>query len=108
VIFHDAKQCLGLEDPQNQATQAVRWTAPTALLVYALVLLWYARRAQDGCPADWLARPWYGRKAAPSFADMLTALRRDAWRAYVYAPPGRRQRLKNAAFTWPDAVLATA
>jgi hypothetical protein len=40
VAFHDAKQFLGLEDPQGQAPAAVRRTAPLALVVYGLVLLW--------------------------------------------------------------------
>ena len=44
VAFHDQKQFLGFEDPQNQAATAVARTAPMAGLVYDLVLLWYAAR----------------------------------------------------------------
>jgi hypothetical protein len=108
VCFHDAKQHLGLEDPQNRAEPAVRRTAPTALLVYALVLLWAARRARAGHPTDWLRRPWYPRKTVPSFADMLAALRRDAWRRHLSAPARRRRRPHNPGPAWADALLATA
>src|SRR5688500_5074551 len=47
VSFHDQKQFLGFEDPQNQTGQAVARTAPLASIVYALVLLWYAARVQE-------------------------------------------------------------
>jgi hypothetical protein len=108
VCFHDAKQHLGLEDPQNRAPAAVRRTAPTALLVYALVLLWYAGRPRTGRATDWLRRPWYPRKTAPSFADMLAALRRDAWHRHLSPPTRRRRRPQNPALAWADALLATA
>jgi hypothetical protein len=51
VAFRDAKQHLGFEDPQNQTAKAVRRTAPIALLVYDLVLLWSASRmtTRPGC-----------------------------------------------------------
>jgi len=41
VTFHDAKQHLGLADPQDQSPTAVRRATPMAFLVYALVLLRY-------------------------------------------------------------------
>ena len=108
VTFHDAKQSLGFEDPPAQTSSAVRRTAPLALVVYGLVVLWYAEQVQDGRAAPCLARPWYRRKTTPSFADMLAALRRAGWRRYVYRPPSRHQRLKKPPIPWPDAVLATA
>ena len=87
VSFHDQKQCLGLEDPQAQTAQAVARTAPLAGIVYDLVLLWYAERVQQGRSPDWVARPWYRSKTAPSFLDMLTAARQESWRWDVSAPP---------------------
>ncbi len=54
-------------------------TAPFAFLVYALVLLWYADAGSSGMPGSWLQRPWYRGKEAPSFLDMLTAVRRAGW-----------------------------
>jgi hypothetical protein len=108
VTFHDAKQSLGFEDPQNQSAQAVRQTAPLAGIVYALVLLWAADRVTDGVTLHWVVRPWYPTKAAPSFQDLLTALRVAGWRCYIADPPSSPRRPNNAATPWPDAVLATA
>jgi hypothetical protein len=87
VAFHDQKQSLGFEDPQNQTATAVARTAPLAGLVYGLVLLWYAARLQQGRAAPWIVRPWYRTKATPSFLDMLTALRQDSWRPHFSDPP---------------------
>ncbi|MGH2669002.1 MAG: IS701 family transposase [bacterium] len=108
VTFHDAKQSLGFEDPQSQASAAVRRTAPLALVVYDLIVLWYAGRLRDGHAATWPTRPWYRQKTKPSFLDMLTALRREAWQHYVYQPPSRQRRRQNPTISWPAAVLATA
>ena len=77
VTFWLLKGWLGFEEPQNQTATAVRRTAPFAGLVFALVVLWYATELQAGHAAAWLARPWYRRKAAPAFADVLTTLRQQ-------------------------------
>jgi hypothetical protein len=87
VAFHDQKQFLGFEDPQNQSATAVARTAPLAGVVYDLVLLWYAARVQQGRADDWIVRPWYRSKATPSFLDMLTAVRQDSWRLLFSGPP---------------------
>jgi DDE superfamily endonuclease len=87
VAFHDQKQFLGFEDPQNQTPEAVARTAPMAGLVYDLVLLWYATRVRHGHAANWPVRPWYRSKTAPSFLDMLTAVRQEAWRLHFSDPP---------------------
>jgi hypothetical protein len=108
VTFHDAKQFLGFEDPQNQQPTAVRRTAPLALLVYDLVLLWYADRSQDAAAPAALHRPWYRTKTAPSFLDMLTALRREGWRCYLSAPSWDPRRPQKSPDGWPAAVLSTA
>ena len=87
VAFHDQKQFLGFEDPQNQAATAVARTAPLAGIVYDLVLLWYAARLQQGHATAWTARPWYRSKSTPSFLDMLTAVRHDSWSVRFSDPP---------------------
>ena len=87
VAFHDQKQFLGFEDPQNQTATAVARTAPMAGIVYDLVLLRYAARVQQGVAPGWLIRPWYRAKTAPSFLDMLTAARQESSRWDVSAPP---------------------
>jgi hypothetical protein len=77
VTFENSKQLLGLEDPANRKPLAVERTAPLALVLYSLLLTWFDRvgylfvRFPD--------RPWYRHKREPSFADMLTTLRRLSW-----------------------------
>jgi DDE superfamily endonuclease len=77
VTFWLLKGMLGFEEPQNQTERAVRRAAPFAGLVFALVVLWYAAELRAGRAAAWVARPWYRRKAAPSFADVLATLRQQ-------------------------------
>jgi len=77
VTFENSKQFLGLEDPANRLAQAVRRTAPVALVLYSLVVVWFHRLGHG-----WLRfpdRPWYPKKVEPSFADLLTTLRRVSW-----------------------------
>jgi hypothetical protein len=108
VAYHDAKQWLGLEDPQNQSRQAVQRTAPVAFVVYDLVLLWYAAQVRDHAAPAWLERPWYRQKDTASFLDMLTALRRAGWQQAVSAAAWPPRRPQNTAAMWLHAVLATA
>jgi len=108
VAFHDTKQFLGFEHPQSQAEPAVLRTAPMAFVVYDLVLLWSADQVQSEGPLRWIPRPWYGAKSAPSFSDMLTALRREGWRRAILAPPCPTRWMQNAPPAWSDALLATA
>jgi hypothetical protein len=77
VTFENSKQLLGLEDPANRLPQAVQRTAPMALVLYSVVVVWFHRVGHA-----WLRfpdRPWYRRKVEPSFADLLTTLRRVSW-----------------------------
>jgi hypothetical protein len=108
VAFHDAKQFLGFEDPQNQAALAVARTAPLAGLVYGLVLLWYAEQVQRGLASGWPCRPWYRGKTAPSFLDILTALRHDSRPIIISAPPSPPRRLKKSAHHPSDPVSVAA
>ncbi len=112
VTFHDVKQFLGLEDPQNgwwrrdagsrrakkkagpnprkdRGRLAVERTAPMLFFTYALVNLWYL---EHGRPEEDVARakiqaPWYTRKRQPSFSDMLGALRWEIVAGQLKADP---------------------
>jgi hypothetical protein len=77
MTHFDCKQHLGLEDPANRVPKAVQRTAPMAMFLYSLTIVWYATEGH----ADWMipARTWYWWKSKPSFADMLTTLRRKSW-----------------------------
>jgi len=83
--FRNAKQFLGLEDPQNRTARAVARTAPMALLAYSLVILWFARSGHT----TWrlIPRPWYRHKSSPSFADMLHHLRLQSVDHFLFSHP---------------------
>jgi DDE superfamily endonuclease len=73
VSFHDAKGQLGFEQPQGWSTRAVQRTAPVAMLLYSLVVLWFSRQGHRHYQPP--TRPWYIGKTDASFADMLATLR---------------------------------
>jgi hypothetical protein len=112
VTFRDLKQILGIAAPQNgwwrraagkrssgrrpgpgaqrgRSRPAVERTFPFVLAVHAIVVVWYA---EHGRAAEHVARirviaPWRRDKRAPSFADMLGALRAELLRARLSAHP---------------------
>jgi hypothetical protein len=96
TAFHDSKQSLGFEEPQGWTRRAVERTAPTAMLLYSLIVLWFVREGHR-CYRS-LDRPWYTNKTQPSFADMLATLRRVSIREKVSAlalgGPGSRKLLE--------------
>lgn len=102
VTFHDSKQSLGFEQPQGWSRRSVERTAPMAMLLYSLIVLWFAREGHRHYqPLDC---PWYSTKTEASFADMLTTLRRQSIRQKVFSlglrGPGSRkirQLLENIA-----------
>ena len=94
VTFENSKQLLGLEDPANRTPQAVARTAPMALVLYSLIVTWFH---QDGHPrVEFPDRPWYRRKREPSFADMLTTVRRQSWEHHLRTQQPKTGRLKKS------------
>jgi hypothetical protein len=85
VTFENAKQLLGFEDPANRKEKAVRRTAPMALVLYSLIVLWFHREGHRHL--QFPDRPWYPRKQEPSFADLMTTLRRASWREKIRTLP---------------------
>ena len=77
VTFEGAKQVLGFEDPANRLPQAVKRTAPMALVLYSLVVWWFDVEGHKH--VRFPKRPWYWKKREPSFQDMVTTLRRLSW-----------------------------
>ncbi len=99
VGFRDAKQHLGLTEPSNgwsrgkrrtrpkpgpqprgnRGRRAVQRTTPFIWIVYGVVVVWYLR--EDRWKRDVETRRsqalWYTHKSAPSFTDMLDALRTE-------------------------------
>jgi len=101
VTFHECKQHLGIDEPENRTREAVRRTAPTGFLLYSLITLWHECIRPE--PATPLRN--YRGKTRASFADMFAALRSDSLREFEKKhlsipgiPPGVRkviQRLEN-------------
>lgn len=112
VAFRDGKQLIGVEDPQNgwwrrkqrtpappkqpgpnplgdRGRTAVERTFPFAFAVYALVILWYFKHGDPSKDVERVKAeaPWYAHKKAPSFTDMLAAMRRALWAERLSASP---------------------
>jgi len=127
VTFRDAKQNLGLEEPQNgwwrrpkrirrrrkkpgpqprgrRGERAIRHTVPLIFCVYGLVLVWYFRHGKAGQDVARVRRrcPWYRHKKEPSFADMLGAVRRELWAARIMAYPSLKRVRRNIIRLIPD------
>lgn len=85
VTFENCKQLLGLEDAANRTEKAVRRTAPMALVLHALTVVWFHQEGHRHL--QFPDRPWYPQKEEPSFADMLTTLRRLSWQEKIRTLP---------------------
>jgi hypothetical protein len=88
--FEHCKQFLGLEDPANRLPKAVERTAPMALFLYTIVIVWFHHTGHQFVRFPF--RPWYPQKTETSFADMLTTLRRLSYEektAEVLSKPAR-------------------
>ena len=90
VAFYNAKQFLGLEDPQNRTPKAVQRTAPLVLYLHTLVILWFAEHGYFDSDAYRLAHPWYLQKRTPSFADMRACLKAVSAEDSISRYPGHK------------------
>jgi hypothetical protein len=77
VLFFNSKQMMGFEDPANRTPLAVQRTAPVGMVLYGLMLIWFDREGHR--LVSYPDRPWYRSKSEPSFADILSTLRRVSW-----------------------------
>jgi hypothetical protein len=131
VSFRDAKQHLGLEDPQNgwgrrkagsrrrrkragpqprgrRGEIATLHTFPLAFIAYAVVVLWYLEhgRKEHDVQRAWSRMPWYTSKRTPSFNDMLVALRRETWAGRLSEDPQNGRDRRKIRDWLSDALLA--
>ena len=104
--FQGSKSHLGFEEPQGWSRQAVRRTAPLAMLLYSLTVLWFAREGHALYKPP--QRPWYRHKVRPSFADMLATLRYACLRAAISASPTQKQERQNLLLLLPDTLRVVA
>ena len=91
--FENCKQFLGLEDPANRLPKAVVRTAPMALFIYTLVVVWFHKTGHQLLRFPF--RPWYTKKEEPSFADMLTTLRRVSYEEKTPQPLPEQSEPEN-------------
>jgi hypothetical protein len=103
--FHECKGKLGFEDPQNRTDRAVERTAPMALWLHTLIVLWYLATGQHSRAARQPAMPWYEKKA-PTFSDMLATLRRASWAQRLFDPCASVQTLRKRMRPLVDALAA--
>jgi DDE superfamily endonuclease len=103
--FHECKGRLGFEDPQNRKDHAVERTAPMALWLHTLVVLWYLATGQHLRAARQSPLPWY-TKTAPAFSDMLTTLRRASWSERLSIPCANVQTLRKRMRPLVEALAA--
>jgi len=80
VAFQNSKSHFGFEDPQSRKRRAVERTAPFGLVLYSLVIVWFAQHGHARCTFP--NRPWYKKKATPAFLDILATLRRESLREH--------------------------
>jgi hypothetical protein len=91
--FFGSKTFLGFEEPQGWSRLAVLRTAPITMLLYSLIVAWFARAGHTLYHP--LVRPWYRTKTHPSFADMLATLKRACLREEVSARLGEARLPEN-------------
>lgn len=107
--FQDCKQKLGAEESEAQLPAAVRRTAPFAMTLYSLVVLWYVSGGHREAEAlATRADPWYVKESRPSFTDMLASLRRLGWARSVVDPPGRNTAQQKSIEEYLARVVAAA
>src|SRR5204862_1113271 len=91
--FEYCKQFLGLEDPANRLPKAVERTAPMAMFIYSIVVVWFHQTGHQFVRFPF--RPWYPQKEETSFADVLTTLRRLSYEEKTAGVLRRLAQLKT-------------
>lgn len=104
--FQESKGHLGFEEPQGWTRRAVERTAPTAMVLYSLIVLWFALEGHREYRPPY--RPWYRTKRAPSFSDMLSTLRRQSIRRQLFSlgigDRGREKWVQTLLHAYQDAA----
>ncbi len=67
-----SKGQLGFDEPRGWTRRAVECTAPTAMVLFKLNVLWIAAKGHRHYRAPW--RLWYRSKSGECFTDMLAVL----------------------------------
>ena len=76
-LLRTASNCSGWKTRPIGCPRPYCGQLPWSLLLYSLVVAWYHQVGHQW--ERFPDRPWYRRKKEPSFADMLSTLRRRSW-----------------------------
>jgi len=106
VTHQNSKQLMGFQDPANRTRQAVMRTAPMAMILYSLIILWFHNTGHHRL--SFPIRPWYPKKAEPSFADMLTTLRRRSWHEKLRGGSKKTAPLRKSLYLIIDFLARAA
>jgi hypothetical protein len=108
VVFKEAKQCLGAEQPQSRLPKAVERQFPLALMLVSLVKLWFVTHGYQTRFAVISGGPWYHSKTEPAFSDMLAALRRACWTQRILLDSTSDVELRKILDTLIDQLARAA
>ncbi len=93
VTFREVRDHLGVETQRQWSDRAIARTTPCLLALFSIVTLLAARldrRARSAVCID----AWH-RKARPTFADTLAAVRRQFWREQGLLLSGRQAEMRK-------------
>jgi hypothetical protein len=99
VAFQSSKTHLGFEEPQGWTRRAVERTAPTAMLLHTLIVLWFAKVGHRHYRP--LHGPWYRSKRHAT-------LKRESIQEQVFSTPLRGRGSRNLRNTLLHAVQQAA
>jgi len=71
ICFREVKERLGAEDPQSWKGEGPERGAALSLWLYSAIWTWHI--SIFGAARTWTSRPWYAKKATPSFIDALAS-----------------------------------
>ena len=97
VTNHDSKQHLGFDEPQGWTRRSVERTAPLAMLLYSLIVLWFAREGHR----NWrpLIAPGTPRKPLRRSPTCSARSAGSAFGNRFYTGPRRTRVSKNPTTT---------
>jgi len=104
----EAKQHLGFEDTRGWCSRTVHRQAPLAMVLVTLVKAWYHRCTATDSSLLPEAPPWNPDKSRPSFADMLSSLRRALWEERILRNSRLSRRVREIIASLGRAMFRAA
>ena len=133
VAFRNAKQFMGLEDPQNgwwrrdpedpapskkpgpnphpsKGQAGIIHTFSMVLTAYAMTIFWYLHHGnyEKDVQRVRTEAPWYRHKQTPSFMDRIASVRRELWAHRISSHPVANRLPQKTIDLVPHWLLAAA